>query len=158
MTARAFSVSGLATAGVCALVVGCGGSSSSSSSKSTSSPATTTASVADKTAFCKDNAALDKATASSSTAVEALAALKANEATIDDFASVAPSDIKTQADVLAGDAKKAISANDPSVFSADPQFAKAGPLVDTYCGESSNGTPAPTSTTNTSGASNAASY
>jgi hypothetical protein len=160
MTARVLSVSGLATAALCGLVVGCGGSSSSSTSStgSTAPTTTTTASVADKIAFCKDNAALDKATVDATTATEALAALKTNEATIDDFARVAPAEIKAQADVLAGDAKKAITANDPSVFSADAQFAKAGPLVDSYCGEQSNGTAAPTSTTNTSGASSTGSY
>jgi hypothetical protein len=142
MTVRSLSsLPVLATAALCGLVVGCGGSSSSSSS-STSTPAV---SAGDKTAFCKDNAALDKATAAATTAAEALKALKDNQSTIDAFARDAPTAIKAQANVLAGDAKAAIAANNPGVFS-DPKFAAAGPAVDAYCGQQANGT----STTSTS--------
>ena len=150
----------LATAALCGLVVGCGGSSSSSSSSTASStPASTStaASAGDKTAFCTDNAALDKATAAATTPAEALTALKANASTLDAFARDAPAAIKTQANVLAGDAKAAIAANDAAVFTSDAKFANAGPAVDAYCGEQANGTPATTGTststtsTNTSG-------
>ncbi len=75
------------------------GSSSSSSSS------------ASKAAFCKDNATLDKATASVTNANQLLQALKANQSTITDFGKVAPSAIKSDAEVLVSGANAAISAN-----------------------------------------------
>jgi hypothetical protein len=110
----------------------------------------------DKTAFCKDNAALDKATAAATTPAEALTALKANASTIDAFARDAPATIKAQANVLAGDAKAAIAANNSGVFS-DPKFAAAGPAVDAFCGQQANGT-ATTSASTTSTSSSPTPY
>lgn len=115
------------------LLAGCGGSSSSSSS-------------GDKTAFCQDNAKLDAATASATTPDEALAALKANQSTIDDFAKNAPADIKAQADVLVSTSKAAIAANDSSGLANNAKFSAAGTAVDSYCGQQPNGQPVGSST------------
>ncbi|MFZ0041925.1 MAG: hypothetical protein WAK93_11505, partial [Solirubrobacteraceae bacterium] len=68
------------------LAAGCGGSSSSSGPN--------------KAKFCADNAKLDKATASASSASAVIKDLKSDQSTLTDAAKTAPAAIKSQAQVL----------------------------------------------------------
>jgi hypothetical protein len=122
---------------VVALLTGCGSSSSSSSTETSTG---STSASGDKATFCQDNSTIDKATSAATTPDKQLAALKDNQSTITDFANTAPSDIKTQADVLVSTATDAISANSAAGLS-DPKFVDAGKAVDAYCGQQSNGEP-----------------
>ena len=112
------------------MLAGCGGGSSSSSSTA----------AASKAAFCRDNATIDKATASATTAPELLKGLKATQSTIADFAKAAPSAISAKAQVLVDGANAAIKANDASAF-ATPKFVDAGKAVNSYCGQRADGSP-----------------
>jgi hypothetical protein len=115
------------------LLVGCGSSSSGSSS------------VANKANFCAANATLDKATASVTTPDQLLTALKANQSAIDEFGKTAPSAIKAQAQALVQGANAAIKANTVKAFNTQ-KFATAGQAVDTYCGQAANGSSSSTTT------------
>jgi hypothetical protein len=105
----------------------------------------------DKTAFCNDNATLDKAFSGIQNAADFLTALKANQATVDDFDKNTPPDIKADASVLVTAAHTAISANDASGFQA-AAVATAGTNVDNYCGQNPDGTPATTAPPTTAAA------
>jgi hypothetical protein len=116
-------------------VVGC--SSSSSSNKSSTVSATTL--PAAKAKFCADNAALTTAFSTVTSPDQFVTALNNNQATIADFASSAPSDIKAQAEVLVSAAQAAVAGNDATKFTT-PAVAAAGTAVDTYCGQSTTTT------------------
>jgi hypothetical protein len=108
--------------------------------------------AANKTAFCNDNATLDKATASVQNASDLVAALKANQATIADFQATAPPEIVASAGPLAIAANNAISSGDITAFITQAIQAD-GAAVDAYCGLNPDGTPiAGSSTTTTSAA------
>jgi hypothetical protein len=111
------------------MLAGCGSSSS-----------TTTTAAASKATFCRDNATIDKATASATTAPELLKGLKATESTIADFGKAAPPAISATAQVLVSGAHAAIKANDASAF-ATPKFVAAGKAVNSYCGQGADGSP-----------------
>jgi hypothetical protein len=113
------------------ILAGCGGSSSTSSSSAT----TVTAS---KVSFCQDNATLDKATASATSAAELVKDLKANQSTIVHFGQVAPSSVAAQAQVLVVGATAAIKSGDGDAF-ATAKFVKSGKAIDSYCGEKADG-------------------
>jgi hypothetical protein len=115
------------------LLVGCGSSSSSSSS------------VANKASFCAANATLDKATASVTTPDQLLKALEAHQSAIAEFGKTAPSAINAQAQVLVQGATAAIKAGSVKAFNTQ-KFANAGQAVDTYCGEGANGSSSTTTT------------
>jgi hypothetical protein len=119
------------------ILAACGGSSSSGSS--TSSSATTV--TASKVSFCQDNATLDKATASATTAAELVKDLKANQSTIVHFGQVAPSAVAAQAQVLVVGATAAIKSGNGDAF-ATTKFVKSGKAIDSYCGEKADGSTA----------------
>ena len=122
---------------VVALVALVGCSSSSSSSKSSTASATTL--PAAKAKFCADNAALTTAFSTVTSPDQFVTALNDNQATIADFASSAPADIKAQAQVLVSAAQAAVASNDATKFTT-PAVAAAGTAVDTYCGQSTTTT------------------
>jgi maltooligosyltrehalose synthase len=116
-----------------ATLAGCGGSGSASSTQSTA--------AASKVSFCRDNATLDKATASVTTAPEMLKALTANQSTIVHFGKVAPAEVNVRAQFMVTSANAAIKAKTADAV-ATPKFAAAGKSIDRYCGQKANGTPA----------------
>jgi hypothetical protein len=101
----------------------------------------------DKTAFCADNAVLDMATSVAATPADLIPIFKAKQATISDFDSKAPADIKVDADAVAKAAQAAVASNDASAF-ATPTLQASGMKVDAYCAQNADGTPitAPTTT------------
>jgi hypothetical protein len=110
------------------------------------------AGAGDKTTFCADNATLDKATASVQTQADLIAALKANQAAINNFQATAPPDIVASAGPLAIAANNAIATGDASAFNT-PAIQDDGNKVNAYCGQNPDGTPiTPGSTTTTSSA------
>jgi len=129
------------------VVAGCssgGGSSSSDDSSSAAAAATTVApSGGNKTQFCADNATLDQATANVTDAESALAALTANESTIDDFGAQAPPDIADAANTLVSASKAAIASGDATGLQTQA-FQTAGQAVDAYCGQNADGSPVTT--------------
>ena len=114
------------------LLAGCG-SSSKSSSSSGDSTATTAAAAGDKTAFCADNAKLDKALNGASSPQELLPLVKANISTIDQFGKDAPADIKADATILVNASHAAVDKNDGAPFAEAPVM-QAGDKINTYCG------------------------
>jgi len=108
------------------------------------------AGAGDKTAFCDDNATIDKATASVQ-ASDLIAVLKANQATINDFQATAPPDIVTSAGPLAIAANNAIASGDISAFNTQAIQAD-GNKVNAYCGQNPDGTPIAGGSTTTSSA------
>ncbi|MHB8467068.1 MAG: hypothetical protein ACYDH6_16855 [Acidimicrobiales bacterium] len=123
------------------------GACSSTKKSSSSAASATTVAPADKTAFCDDNAKLDKAAANASDEASTLAAFKANVALIDDFGAKAPVDIKVDAQVLVDGAHKVIAANSLTNAGLDAKaFDAAGTKVNAYCGQNPDGTPATTTT------------
>jgi hypothetical protein len=118
------------------ILAACGGGSGSSS---TSSSATTV--TASKVSFCQDNATLDKATASATTAAELVKDLKANQSTIVHFGQVAPAAVSDRAQILVTGANAAIKSGNGDVFGT-AKFVKTGKAIDSYCGEKADGTPA----------------
>lgn len=117
------------------LLAACGASSSTSTS---SSVTTVTAS---KVAFCHDNATLDKATASATSADQLVKALAANQSTIVHFGQVAPAAVNDRAQVLVTGADVAIKANDGAPF-ATAKFVNIGKSINSYCGQAADGSPA----------------
>ncbi|HET9104915.1 MAG TPA: hypothetical protein VFN55_16305 [Solirubrobacteraceae bacterium] len=113
------------------MLAGCGSSSSSS---------TQTAVAASKATFCRDNATIDKATASATTAPDLLKGLKATQSAITEFGHAAPAAISAQAKLLVDGANAAIKANDASGF-ATAKFVAAGKAVNSYCGQQADGSP-----------------
>ena len=99
----------------------------------------TSGSATSKAKFCQDNATLDKATQVDSEA-QFLAAIKAHQATIDDFAKTAPSDIKADAQAQVSAVEAAIKANKIDQ-AAVPALDAGGKRIDAYCGQNSDGTP-----------------
>lgn len=124
-------------------LAGCG----SGSKRSTTSSGG--AGSGNKTAFCTDNSKLDKATSSITSVDQVVPALKPVLATMNDFAKNAPGDIKPTADLLVNAASAAIKSNRGTPFT-DPKVKAAGPTVDAYCGQQSNGDPISGSTSTTS--------
>jgi hypothetical protein len=123
-------------------LLGACSSASSTASGSKATGATTTVTTAgDKTAFCADNAILDKAGAAANTPAELLTLFKGNVNTLNDFDLKAPAQIKADADALTKAATAAIAAGDASNFAA-PALQTAGSNVDSFCGQNSDGTPA----------------
>jgi hypothetical protein len=109
------------------------------------------AGAGDKTAFCNDNAILDKATSAAQQLSDLVAILKANQSTINDFQSKAPSAIADSAGPLAIAANNAIASGDASAFST-AALTDAGHQVDAFCGQNSDGSPITNgSTTTTTG-------
>jgi hypothetical protein len=106
------------------------------------------AGAGDKTTFCADNAILDKATASVQSASDLIAALKANQVTINNFQATAPSDIVASAGPLAIAANNAISSGDISGFNTQA-IQDAGNKVNAYCGQNPDGTPIASGSTTT---------
>ncbi len=70
---------------------------------------------------------------------------QANQATISDFDSKAPPEIKVDADALTTAAQGAITSKDASAFTT-PALQASGTRVDTYCGQNADGSPATTTT------------
>ena len=126
-TLRTLALSAVAAAALTA----CGGSSSSSTAVAATS----------KASFCRDNAALDKATADARTAPELLAALVAHQSTVTDFGKVAPAAVSANAQLLVTGATAAIKAKSADAF-ATAKFVTAGKSVDAYCGQKADGSPA----------------
>jgi hypothetical protein len=106
------------------------------------------AGAGDKTAFCADNATLDKATSVAQQPSDLVPILKTNQSVIDDFQAKAPSEIVNDAGTLVQAAKNAITSGDASAF-ASAAVQTAGKNVDGFCGQNADGSPA-TSTTSTS--------
>lgn len=94
-----------------------------------------------KVAFCKENAALDKAMSGASSPSDLLPILKANKDAIDTFGKDAPEAVQEQATVLVNATHTAIDKNDASGF-ADATVQSAGQKVDSYCGTGSTTTTA----------------
>lgn len=109
-----------------AVLAGCGSSASSGTGASS------------KAAFCHDNAAIDKATASATTAPDLLKGLKATRSAIADFGHAAPAAISAKAMLLVNGANAAIKSNDASAF-ASATFVAAGNAVNRYCGQRADG-------------------
>ena len=107
------------------------------------------AGAADKTAFCNDNATLDKATSAAQQPSDLIAIFKANQATITDFQATAPPEIVASAGPLAIAANNAISTGDATAFTTQAIMAD-GTAVDAYCGQNSDGTPIAGSSTTSS--------
>jgi hypothetical protein len=124
----------LGTGLVCATLI------SACSSGSGSTGSTTSSASGDKTAFCNDNATLDKASSPVQQPSDLIPVLKANQATINDFKANAPSDIASSADALVTAANNAIASGDASGFTTQAIQA-AGTKVDAYCGQNPDGTP-----------------
>lgn len=91
------------------------------------------ASAGDKTVFCGDNVKLDTALAAATDAASAITILKANQGTIHDAVTNAPSDIKANAQILGDAADAAIAANDASKLQS-PAVSTAGNAINAYCG------------------------
>ena len=109
------------------------------------------AGAGDKTAFCNDNAILDKATSAAQQPSDLIAIFKANQSTITDFQAKAPSEIVDSAGPLAIAANNAITSGDATAFTTKAIMAD-GKAVDAYCGQNSDGSPVTTgSTTTTTG-------
>jgi hypothetical protein len=123
------------------MLVGC---SSGSASK------TTTASTINKTKFCQDNSTMHSLTAPVGTpedgakSAQLLQIFKDNQATINDFAKTAPSEIQADAQLLVKTISAAIKANSLDGLS---KAAGVGGRVDAYCQQTSTGTPAGSTTT-----------
>ncbi|MCU1343919.1 MAG: hypothetical protein JWL70_185 [Acidimicrobiia bacterium] len=100
----------------------------------------TQAAAGDKAAFCADNAILGKATSAATKVEDLPAILKDHASTLDDYAAKAPADISDSASVMVKAAKTAINSGDGSGFAA-PEVSAAGPKVDAYCGQNSDGSP-----------------
>jgi Domain of unknown function (DUF4333) len=96
------------------------------------------AGAGDKVAFCSDNAQLDQATSGAQQASDLIPIFKANRSLLSDFQSKAPSAIVNQAAVLVLAADHAVSSGDASAFNTST-VAKAGKLVDAYCGQNADG-------------------
>jgi hypothetical protein len=120
---------------VCATLI-----SACSSGTSSTGSTTSTAAAGDKTAFCNDNAILDKASSAVQQRSDLIPVLKANQATINDFKANVPSDIASSADTLVSAANNAIASGDVSAFGT-PAIQDAGTKVDAYCGQNADGTP-----------------
>lgn len=134
MTRARLAAVGLAVAAA-GVVSACGGSSSSSNGN--------------KTAFCKDNADLAALTVNITTPDQLVPIFKANRAKLDDLQKNAPSEVKTDTDLLVTTAKKGADSGDASGFS-DPKLQAAGQHVDSFCGQSTTTTSGATSTDYTS--------
>ena len=120
---------------VCATLI-----SACSSGTSSTGSTTTTAGAGDKTAFCNDNATLDKATSAAQQPSDLIAIFKANQSTITDFQAKAPSAIVDSAGPLAIAANNAITSGDATAFTT-PAIMADGKAVDAYCGQNADGTP-----------------
>lgn len=103
-----------------------------------------------KTAFCADNATLDKAMVGVQQPSDLIPIFKANQATLSDFQAQAPSDIVSSAGPLAIAANHAITSGDASAF-ASQALVDDGTKVDAYCGQNSDGTPVSAGATTTTG-------
>ena len=109
------------------------------------------AGAGDKTAFCNDNAILDKATSAAQQPSDLIPIFKANQSTITDFQAKAPSAIVDSAGPLAIAANNAITSGDATAFTT-PAIMADGKAVEAYCGQNSDGSPITSgSTTTTTG-------
>lgn len=97
------------------------------------SPVPTYANQGKGTAFCTDQATLDKALASANDPASVLTALKANASTIADFAKNVPDAVKAESQMLVDAAHAAIAAGDGSKLLGS-DIGKAALRVDSYCG------------------------
>jgi hypothetical protein len=93
---------------------------------------------ANKAKFCADNTTLLTAVSAATTPAAFISALEANESTIIDFQSTAPSKIVDQAGALVQAARAAINSGNPAAFGTKAAVA-AGNAVDAFCGQGSNG-------------------
>ncbi len=104
---------------------------------SDSKKAATSSKSADKGAFCLVNQSINDAAKDVTTPAEFLAVIKTFAPQLDDWAAVAPAEIKADAATLVAAAKKAIASNDGSGFQ-DTAVTAAGTKVDSFCGTSSS--------------------
>lgn len=94
-------------------------------------------------AFCVDDVKLDKAFANVQNTSDELAAIKANQPTINDLAAhLPPGRVGTEAKQVLDGVRQAISTNDATALTNLPR--SYGGDIDTYCGVDTNGNPLPT--------------
>lgn len=93
---------------------------------------------ANQATFCADNATINAALTAATTPAAFLSALQANQQTIVEFQSTAPSKIVVSAGTLATAARQAIQSGDIAIFNTN-SVAKAAVAVDKFCGQSTGG-------------------
>ena len=93
---------------------------------------------ANQAKFCADNAAINSALIAATTPAAFLSALQANERTILDFQSTAPSKVVDSAGTLIEATRQAIEAGSVAVFNTKT-VAKAAIAIDKFCGQSTGG-------------------
>ena len=93
---------------------------------------------ANQAKFCADNATINSALTAATTPAAFLSALQANEQTILDFQSTAPSKVVDSAGTLIEATRQAIQSGSVAIFNTKP-VAKAAIAIDTFCGQSSGG-------------------
>ena len=91
----------------------------------------------DKVTFCKTNSEINDALKNVTDAAGFLTAIKTQQGKLDTFLKSAPKEVKTEAQLLVDDSKKAISTNDATAFVADPKVGESGRKIDTFCGTGS---------------------
>jgi len=96
--------------------------------------------AANKVKFCQDNAILDRVTQAAQTPAQLIPIFEANERTILDFQSTAPSAIVAEAGKLIEAARNAITTGNADVFATAP-VQQAGAAVNAYCGQNPDGSP-----------------
>ena len=93
---------------------------------------------ANQAKFCADNATINSALTAATTPAAFLSALQANEQTILDFQSTAPSKVVDSAGTLIEATRQAIQSGSVAIFNTK-SVAKAAIAIDTFCGQSSGG-------------------
>jgi hypothetical protein len=93
---------------------------------------------ANKARACGDNATINAALTAASTPQAFVSALEAQEKTILDFQSTAPSAIVSNAAILVQAARQAISSGDPSAFTGKT-VSQAVAAIDQFCGQTADG-------------------
>ena len=93
---------------------------------------------ADQAKFCADNATINGALTAATTPAAFLSALQANEQTILEFQSTAPSKIVVSAGTLVSAARQAIQSGDIAIFNTK-SVANAALAVDKFCGQTAGG-------------------
>ena len=93
---------------------------------------------ANQAKFCADNAAINAALTAATTPAAFLSALQANEPTILDFQSTAPSKVVGSAGTLIEATRQAIQSGNVAIFNTKT-VAKAAIAIDRFCGQSTAG-------------------
>jgi Domain of unknown function (DUF4333) len=93
---------------------------------------------ANRTKFCADNAIITKALTAATTESVFLSAVQANEQTILDLQSSAPSKVVANAGTLVEAARQAMQSGNAAIFNTKA-VAKAAIAIDSYCGQSTGG-------------------